>query len=82
MASKRDFWLCFTKSDNAKIKSSSQKDKRNAYLIQSASNIACTTGSKETSKTSGQKPLRKYSIENKARDWKLCRKSCIILCKS
>ena len=45
MVSKRDLGSYFAKSDNATVKSSSQKDKPNAsYLMQSASNI---TGEKE-----------------------------------
>ena len=45
MVSKRDLGSYFAKSDNATIKSSSQKDKPNAsHLMQSASNI---TGEKE-----------------------------------
>ena len=38
MGSKRDLRSYFAKSDNAKVKSSNQKDKPN-YLIQSASTI-------------------------------------------
>ena len=44
MASKRDLRSYLAKSDNSKVKSSSQKDKRKAsYLIQSASNITGET---------------------------------------
>ena len=40
MVLKRDLRSCFAKSDNAKVKSSSQKDKPKAsHLIQSASNV-------------------------------------------
>ena len=44
LASKSDFRSYVAKSDNAKVKSSSQKDKPKAsYLIQSASNITGET---------------------------------------
>ena len=75
MASKRDLRSYLAKSDNSKVKSSSQKDKPKAsYLIQSASNI---TGEAEIQlvQQKVKKHVAKSHYENipLAIDWKLCR---------
>ena len=69
MDSKKDLRSFFPKGNIAKVKSI--KSICIKYHRWNRDPV-CTTGSKEAS---CWKPLWKHSIENKARDWKLCRNS-------
>ena len=79
MALKKDLQSYFAKSDNAKVKSRSQKGKpKDFYFIQSSSNITNETENQLVEheiKKQVPKSHYKNSIKNKARSWKLCRNS-------